>query len=252
MKIRLKKRITLYLIVILILSILQGFFINVSLKSLVGNESVSKEIKTTLLIFLFFQTALIIVLISHLPKYLTKLLSGVGEIISDIAKGKYNISLDIDKYRDNYDAELVTVVESIGKMLEVILTFDKMKKDKILEQKGRITGLINLSNNGFMIVDGKGNLVYTNYQIEYNFPSIKQDTNILDSNYGHDEDNHIKNYVADIVENQSRVRPRQFYVDSMKRHITLKCEIVRDSSGDFIGAVIGIFNIENKPEQEAN
>jgi hypothetical protein len=231
---------------------MQTVFVNISLKALTGNESISREIKITLLTFFFLEVALFIVLLSYLPLYLKKLLSGVGDIVNDIGKGNYSLELNLDKYRQNYDQELVELVESVGKMLGIILQFDKMKKEKILEQKGRISALINMAENGFIIVNKRGDLILVNQYIEYNFPSLRPETNILDSNYGHEEDKYIKNFVHDIISTESRINKRQFFVNSMKRHIILKSELVRDTNGYLIGAVIGVFNIENKPGREAN
>ena len=75
---------------------------------------------------------------------------------------------------------------------------------------------------------------------------MTEDSNILEMNFGLEIDNHIKKYVTSIVKTQSKNRPQQFFMASMKRHIAVRNELVRDANGNFIGAVIGIYNLDKK------
>ncbi|MBW6516264.1 MAG: hypothetical protein K0B81_06585 [Candidatus Cloacimonetes bacterium] len=246
MKISIKKRISVFLFIILLLALIQYVLVSITINQSREISLTVREISTIMLIFLLAQTFLVIILISFLPSYLKKMLNAVESIINEISRGSYNQSIDLEEYRKSYDKELVEVVDSIKKMLIIILKFDGMKKEKIQEQRSRIVALLNLTENGFMIVNQKGDIIYTNHLIKEHFPTMTEDSNIIELNFGLEIDNNIKNYVTSIVKTQSKARQKQFYMDSMKRHITVRDELVRDANGNFIGAVIGIFNLEKK------
>ena len=241
-----KKKISVFLILILLLSATQFVLVSVSLKQISDFSPVFREIRTILFIFLLAQIFLVIIVISFLPKYIRKMLDGVETIINEVSRGSYNQSIDLDEYSKNYDKELVDVVESIKKMLTIIIKFDGLKKEKIQEQRSRIIALLNMTENGFMIYNQKGDIVYTNHLIKEHFPTMTEDINILETNFGLEIDNNLKNYISGIVKTQSKAMQKQFYMASMKRHITLRNELVRDANGNFIGAVIGVYNLEKK------
>lgn len=243
MKVYIKKRIALYLMFILALSALQYVLITLSLSQYRELRFTYNEVRTILLIFMLVQVFVVIFLISFLPGYFRKMLNGINSIINDISRGSYNQNIDLDEYHKKYDKEIVEVVESVKKMLTIILKFDSLKKEKIQEQKGRIIALLNLTENGFMIVNQKGDIVYTNHFVKEHFPNMTEDINILEANFGLEIDNNVKKYAVEIIKSQSKARQKQFYMASMKRHITLRSELVRDVDGNFIGAVIGLYNL---------
>ena len=243
MKVMIKKRIALYLVLILALSALQYLLVTLSLSQYREMRFTYNEVRTILLIFLIVQVFVVIFLISFLPNYFRKMLSGISSIISEISRGSYNQNIDLEEYRRNYDREIVEVVESVKKMLTIILKFDSLKKDKIQEQKGRIIALLNLTENGFMILNQKGDIVYTNHLVKEHFPNMLEEINILEANFGLEIDNNVKKYATEIIKTQSKARQKQFYMASMKRHISLRSELVRDADGNFIGTVIGMYNL---------
>lgn len=246
MKVFLKKRISLFTIIFIVLAALQYFIALIGLNQVEDMILTRGEIRTILFIILIMQLFVMIFLISFLPGSLKRMFKGVVTIIDDISRGNYSQSINLDEYRAMYDKELVEVVDSLKKMLGIILKFDSLKKDKIQEQRGRIIALLNLTENGFMIINHKGEIVYANHLIKEHFPTMSEDKNIVETNFGLDIDNNIKKYVTEIVKNQSKNRPKQFYMASMKRHIALKSELVRDTDGNYIGAVIGVFNLSKR------
>lgn len=250
MKIFFKKRISTFLILILVLSALQFILVSISLNQTREPALTHSEIRTILLVILVLQSFLVIVLISYLPGYLKKMLDGVNGIINDISRGNYQQNIDLEEYKKSYDKELVEVVESLKKMLTVILKFDSMKKEKIQEQKSRILAVLNLTGNGIMIVNKKGDVVFVNDPVKEHFPTMNEDINILETSFGLEIDNNIKKYVREIVKTQSKFPQKQYFMASMKRHIALRNELVRDINGNFIGAVIAINNLVKKETEK--
>ncbi len=246
MKISIKKRISTFLLLLILLSALQYILVTISFGQLRAQVFTFSELRTVMLIVLLLQIFIVIILLSYLPNYLKRMCSVIQTIVDDISRGNYAQEIDLEEYRKSCDKELVDVVESMKKMLLIILKFDSMKKGKIQEQRGRIVALLNLTENGFMIVNRKGDIVYNNDIIKEHFPTMTEDKNIVETNFGLDIDNNIKAYVTEIIKTQSKNRSRQFYMASMRKHIALRSELVRDTDGNFIGSVIGIFNLSKK------
>ena len=131
-------------------------------------------------------------------------------------------------------------------MLKSILTFDKLKKEKIVEHHNRIVALLNLTDDGFMIVDIKGNFVYLNEKVTTTFPALSEKTNIIDTNFPPEIENNIKKYTINILKSRTKQEPQQFFVPSMKHHIILNSAMVRDSTGQPTGAIISLTNIKKR------
>jgi len=249
-KISIKKRISTFLLMFLFLSALQYILVSMSLNQSRERILSYSEIRAILLTVLLLQAFIVIILVSFLPSYLQKMCLVIKTITDDISRGNYNQNIDLIEYGKAFDKELVEVVESLQKMLNVILKFDSLKKEKIQEQRGRIVALLNLTENGFMILNKKGDIVYTNDLLMQHFPTMREDKNIVETNFGLDIDNNIKSYVTNIIKTKSKSRPKQFYMASMRRHITLRSELVRDADGNFIGTVIGIYNLSKRDEDK--
>jgi signal transduction histidine kinase len=232
------------------MAVIQYILITLSITQARDFQLTYNEVRNILLVILILQACIVIFLISYLPTYLKKMLSGIENIISEVARGNYNQDIDIENYKKSYDKELVDVVEILQKMLTIIMKFDSLKKDKIQEQRGRILALLNLTENGFLIVNKKGDIVYVNDFIKEHFPNMSEDINLLEANFGLEIDNNIKKYVSSIIKSQSKNRQQRFYMASMKRHIILRSELVRDANGNFIGAVIGIYNLIKKETEK--
>jgi signal transduction histidine kinase len=246
MKMLLKKRIAIIFFILFALACFQVLFVFLNFSQEKSLIVIKSEVLKIMATFLFIQFAIIIISISYLPNYLRKLMGGVRSIINEISQGSYNYDIDLEAQKKLYDKEVYEVIEAAKKMLEIILKFDSLKKEKIQEQRGRIVALLNLTENGFIVVNRKGEIVYINYLISEHFPTIKEHVNIIETNFGLEIDNNIKKFITAVIKNQSKFPPKQFYMSSMKRHIKVKSELVRDDDGEFIGTVIGIFNLSSK------
>src|SRR5690554_2410408 len=112
MKISIKKRISIFLITILVLAFIQYILITLSLTQSRDLQLTYNEVRNIMLVILILQASIVIFLISYLPTYLKKMLSAIDNIISEVSRGNYNQDIDMDNYRKSYDKELADVVET--------------------------------------------------------------------------------------------------------------------------------------------
>ncbi|MCK4956226.1 MAG: hypothetical protein KAS49_01230, partial [Candidatus Cloacimonetes bacterium] len=166
------------------------------------------------------------------------------------------------EYEKTTDKEFFTVIFSLKEMIKSIVKFDKLKKDKIVEHHNRIQAILNLTEDGFLIIDNMGKIIYSNDVILETFPSMQEKTNIIDSNFPPEIENNIKKYAILVIKSGSKQVSQNNFFPTLKKHITLKSAIVRDSTGEICGAVIALTNLpklsedkkieQKKIEQEAN
>ncbi len=252
MRFFLKKRIAFTLVFILILLALQMLLVFLSLDSGRPLPEMKHEIIVIMAVFFMIILSLIILFIAQIPHYMKKFLQIINNFLSEISEGSYQLEIDTDEFRETRDKEMVETLILLKKMLDIILRFDQLKKQKIQEQKARIIALLNLTENGFIIINRKGDIIYINHLIANHFPIIKENVNIIEANFSLEIDKNIKSYIVSILKNQSKLMPKNFFMSANKRHITLKSEIIRDNNGEFDGIVIGVFYLEKKRiEKEA-
>lgn len=222
--------------------------------SLVSNYSdpttLKMDIQNTILITIFFQFLLVIILIIYIPIFLHKAFADVHLILKDIARGNYNIELDMDHLGSRLDSEFLAIIKSIKEMLKSIVTFDNLKKEKIVEHHNRILALLNLAENGFIILDINGNIVYLNDKVSEAFKTILPNSNVIETNYPPEVENNLKKYIVNILKTRSKQDSQQFFIPSLKRHIAISSGIVRDAEGEMKGVVIGLSNLEKKKTEK--
>jgi signal transduction histidine kinase len=130
------------------------------------------------------------------------------------------------------------------------LTFDKLKKDKIVEHHNRILAILNLTDDGFLALDMKGNILYINDIVTEYFPSISEHQNMIDSNFPPEVENNIKKYILHILKSKTKQQPQQFFRPSLKKHITLNSAVIRDANGQPAGIVISLTNLGSKKKED--
>lgn len=250
MRIFLKKRAAFLLGFLLFLLAVQLVLVFISLDPSRDFSEVRSEVLTVMTIFFLLQFTITVLLIAQFPYYLKKYLGTIGDIMSEVSSGNYHVDVDIDEYGKLRDKEMVEVVSSFKKMMEIVLRFDNLKKEKIQEQRARLIALLNLTENGFIILNRKGDVVYVNYLIALYFPTIQENINIIDTHFRLEIDKHIQTYTTKAIKEKNKLMPKNFYMQTLGKHIYVKSEIVRDSNGDFDGMVIGIYNLESKGKKD--
>lgn len=210
---------------------------------------VQMDIKNTVYITMFIQFILMLFLIFYIPIFLHRSLRDLHSIIDEIAKGNYNIDIDLENKKNSMDKEFFQVMNSIQKMLKNVYKFDYLKKEKIKEHKNKIIALLNLSTDGFIIIDIEGKVQYINDIVMDIFPEIKENIDFTDVSFKPTVENNIKKYIMGMLKTKSKADAYQFYNPDLKRHITLNSAIIRNSEGLEKGIIIVFKNLQIKKEK---
>jgi len=243
-------KIRLLIVFMFIVAILQAGII----LHLISNSSsfiqMKLDVQNTIFIGLFIQFLLTLIIIFYVPIFLHKAFSEIHNIIKDITQGVYTIEIDLDNYKTTIDKEFFAVISILKDMLKSILTFDKLKKEKIIEHHNRIVSILNLTDDGFVIVDIKGNFIYMNEKVTNTFPALSDKSNIIEANFPPEIENNIKKYTLNILNSYTKQEPQQFFVPSLKRHIVLNSAMIRDVTGQPTGAIIALTNLEKRKQNK--
>jgi len=232
-----------------VISLVQGLLV-LHLMTNFNIEQVKMDVQNTIYITLFIQLLFVLILLFYIPVFLQKSFAGIHGILKEISKGIYSIDFEAENLEASLDKEFYTIILTIKFMLKSIKKFDELKKDKIIEHHNRIVSLLNLTNDGFMILDIRGNVVYINDLIIDIFPTINEKVNMIDSKFPPEVENNIKKYAVNVIKKRTKQEPLQFFIPALKRHITLKSAIIRNSSGTPTGAVISFMNLEKKKTEK--
>lgn len=243
-------KIRVLIVAIFIISIIQS----ATVLHIVGNigqfDDVLLKIQNTLLVTLFIQFIIVMILVFYIPVYLHKAFAEVENLLLDINKGLYSIDIDLDNYRASMDKNFFGLVETIKTMLESIRNFDKLKKSKIIEHHHRINTILKLSDNGFIILDIKGNIVYINDNVIDTFSAFKEKTNLVETSFPPEIENNIKKYASNVLKSQTKQEPQQFFIPNLKRHIIVNSGVIRDTDGNATGAVLTLTNLQKKKQEK--
>lgn len=236
------------IILMFIVSILQAGII----LHLINNSSsffqMKLDVQNTIFIGLFIQFILALTIIIYVPVFLHKAFSEIHNIIKDITQGIYTIDIDLDSYKTTIDKQFFAILSQLKDMVRSVVTFDKLKKEKIIEHHNRIVSMLNLTDDGFMIVDMKGNFVYMNEKVTETFPALSDKNNIIEANFPPEIENNIKKYTLNILNSHTKQEPQQFFVPALKRHIVLNSAMIRDAAGKPTGAIIALTNMEKRKQ----
>ncbi len=243
-------KIKLLIALMFIVSILQAGII----LHLVNNSSsflqMKLDVQNTIFIGIFVQFILTLIIVIYVPVFLNKAFNEINNIIKDISQGVYSIDIDLDNLETTTDKEIFAVISLLKDMLKSILTFDKLKKEKIIEHHNRIVSILNLTDDGFVIVDIKGNFIYMNEKVTNTFPALNDKSNIIEANFPPEIENNIKKYTLNILNSQTKQEPQQFFVPILKRHIILNSAMIRNAAGQPIGAIIALTNLEKRKQNK--
>jgi PAS domain S-box-containing protein len=244
-------KIKILILLLFLMSVAQGFIILQLIGSFDNIHDLKIDIQNTLFITVFIQFVLAMFLIFYIPVFLHKAFSEIHNILKDISQGIYHIDIDLNNFESFMDKEFYSVMISIGDMLKSVLNFDRLKKEKIVEHHNRILAILNLTSDGFIATDMKGNIIYINDKVVETFPAISEKSNMIDTNFPPEIENHIKKYILNILKSKTKQESQQFYMPALKRHITLNSAIIRDAKGQPTGVIISFDNLDKKKAKES-
>jgi len=246
MKVSIGSRIRWTFVILFLFSIIQGAIILNIIHVSEAPLTIRQNIQNTIYVTIFIEFIFVLILFFYLPVFMKKTFSIIHNIISVITEGNYRLYEKKEDIPTSSIKEINEILDSILKMLNSILTYDSLKREKIVEHNSRINAILKLSKDGFIILDLKGKIVYMNEIISTIFPSITENSNMLDTNFPPEIENNIKKYIMDVLKKQTNIRATQFFVPSLKKHIRLESAVVRNSEGKIKGAVIAFTNLERK------
>ena len=248
MKLTFTGKIRLLVIIMFIIAIVQAGIILHLINNSNSFFQMKLDVQNSIFIGLFIQFLLALIIIFYVPIFLHKAFTEIHNIIKDITQGIYTIDINLNNYRTTIDKQFFVILSQLKDMANSVVTFDKLKKEKIIEHHNRIVSILNLTDDGFMIVDIKGNFVYMNEKVTETFPALSDKSNIVEANFPPEIENNIKKYTLNILESHTKQEPQQFFVPSLKRHIVLNSAMIRDAAGQPTGAIIALTNMEKRKQ----
>ncbi len=260
MKYFITRKIRYFIILLLLLTAAQGvviWFTMATHKGAMGSmddatmlreraELMKKDIGNILWIFLFLQFLVAIIFFFYVPVFLHRGFTDVNKLLKEITRGNYNLDIDETELSGRNDEDVMELILQVKKMLNSVVHFDQAKKEKIIEHMNRILSILKLSENGFIVIDIDGDIKFLSDNLNDVFPLLAENLNLFDSSFQPEVNNSIVKYALPILQNRSVQPSQQYFIPSLKRHITLKSSMVRDVGGMPIGVVLGVFNIDRK------
>ncbi len=249
---KITKRIRILIAVFLSLFILQSIFLLITLvdNSTKIDTSEFEEFRNILLnmqlVFLFLFFIVSVIYFFFIPVFLRRSLKDSSHIIDEISRGNYKIDINEYDYKKRNDPEIVKIIMAMQKMINVILSFDQAKKEKIIEHYSRLNSIMRIVDSGIVILKLDGEISFVSDVASEHFPGLVRDVNLISNGFNPEIENNIKKYAMSVLKSRSQQSDQQFFFPSQKRHLNLKSSIVRNESGEAIGAVIAIQSIEKK------
>ena len=244
MKISMSNKIRWFMILLLFYTLIQGGIILQIIHGSVIPLELKQNIQNTIYIISFIEFITVLIFFFYIPRFIKKSFAIISTLIQTIKQGDYKVySKEVP---ETNVLEIKHIINDLTEMLKSIIQFDTLKKEKILEHHNRIKAILRLSKDGFLILDLKGNIVYMNDIVSEIFPSISENSNMLETNFPPEIENNIKKYIINVFKTQTNIKSTQFYVPSLKKHITLESVLIRVSDGKVTGAVIALTNLEKK------
>ncbi|PID27588.1 MAG: hypothetical protein CSB55_08395 [Candidatus Cloacimonadota bacterium] len=207
------------------------------------------DIEHTVFISLGTQLILLIFFFFYHNIMLRESFNDINAAVGEFAKGQYGRHPAFDKIIERNDKVFGEVLEKLDHARDYIVKFDYAKKKKIVENKNRILGMMNLSDNGFIIIAMNGSIPFVNDNVAKYFPSITENGNIVETAYPPEIQNTIIKYILGILRTKMNQPPQQVFFHHLKRHILLKSSVVRDKDGNATGAVIAFLNLTEKKKE---
>ena len=146
MRISFTNRIRLYMIILFMISFISSVIILNSIMNSSNLKEIVSDTQNVLYIMLFFQFLITILGLFYMPVYVKNALIAIRNVIQEIGKGNYHA--EFLNTMEEKDHEFLEIYQNLIKMQEVILHFDNLKKEKIVEHRNRILGILGLTDDG--------------------------------------------------------------------------------------------------------
>ncbi len=210
----------------------------------IADAHIKNAFINNLMILVILQFGLGVTLFLFVPKFLTRMLSGISRIIKDIAIGKFNSEIVVP----DAEKEITGVYENLRIMYNELKEFDELKRGKVLEQKSRFDALYSIASDAFLVVNAQGIVASLSHQIRDYFPEIEEGTNLINANLSPGSQK-LKEYVTSVIEEKDAVEPIFYNMKKLELHFGLKSAVVRSQTLEIIGYVIAI-SVKNSAKKK--
>lgn len=209
-----------------------------------------ENIRNTIYISLFLFFVIAVTVYFYIPIYLKRSLGSIKAVLRDIQQGVYDNEIDLAEMKEFLDPIVYDLLIQVNEMKETINTFDNLKKEKIYEHHNRLQTVFRLIQEGGLIIDLKGRIVFINDNLREAFPQLEEDDNMLEKSYPPEIENNLKKLINASFQEKKRLDAVQCFIPNLKRHITIDSALVRDQGGEITGLVVIIHNLEKKKSEK--
>jgi transcriptional regulator with PAS, ATPase and Fis domain len=153
---------------------------------------------------------------------------------------------------EKLEKEFHPLIESIDKVFGNVLKFDKLKETKIYTHHSRIRGLMNLMEEGAMIVDNSGDIIYINDKLQENYKFLDEDVNIFENVYDNHFEEYMKKYINEVISSQMKKEATRMPLKDSDDEITVKSTMYKNKSGDVLGAIFLVSGLKDVASNKQN
>ncbi len=240
------KSINISLLIMLITYIVQAIILIFQFNS--GNplNQIVNDSKNILFSFLILFVIYYISLMIYQPIKMKKSIKLLQHIFDEFRKGNYEY--DLESVTENIEKEYNPLVESIKKMMANIIQFDKLHKVKISAHFGKIKALLSTMNDGALIIDTSGEILYVNKVLREMFEKLELDenTDFFETIYPEAFEKTVKSYVNEVISKGEKLEARRIEIPEMGLELMIKSSLYKNSNGEFLGAVFVINILDDK------
>ncbi len=211
-------------------------------------EEIIINSKNTLLSFLIVIVVVYIAIIIYQTVKLNKSVKIFSHIFEEYRVGNY--SYNVLEQKDRLEKEFHPLITKLDKVFSNVQKFDKLKETKIFTHHSRIKAILNLINEGGMIIDNSGDIIYINDIMKSNFSFLEEEINVLENVYDKHFEESMKRYIRDVLSEQMRKDSYRFFYKDSDEEITIKSHMYKNSKGEIGGAVFVVSGLTNLPSKK--
>lgn len=213
-------------------------------------EQIINDSKNILFSFLILFVIYYIAIMISQPLKMKKSVKQIKHVLDEFKKGNYEY--DIDNLYENIEKEYLPLLDSLKRMLANIIQFDKLKEAKIFSHHSKLKGLTALTNDGTMIIEKSGEILYINEVMISNFGHLEldEDTNFLETYFPDSFEKSIKKYVKEVLVKGVKKEPCTLVIPDIEKQITIKSSLFKSRSGDFLGGIFLITDLQPINDEE--
>jgi len=238
MKASVTNKVRIVILVIFAILAVQTIMVLLTINGQEDVRQIKTDVQSIVYLFLFGLSLVLLIMYFYLPLYFKRSFQDIHRLLKTIAEGKYNQEIDLMAY--DQDREFLEIIKSIQMMLTVVRRFDQLKTEKIFEQHSRIHAVLNMTEDGFIIVNTHGDIAYINDPVRKLFPVMVENSNLHETSYPGEVEKTIKTYILKVLRTQSKAKDIHVSIPSLRKELSFMNAIVRDSSGEAIGAVFSV------------